>query len=188
MKYRQATISDLNSFFEFFKGRLKKYFLREKNSFDDYTPLALDYMLTKDYNRNKFKKWLENKKRIIYLSLDKNRIKGCLMVEKPDGGVSFGHWLMVDKNYRDKGIATNLLSNWEKDVLNWGGHMVYLSTEQRNLEFYKKRGFIHAGLMPKSWFGADHHRFYKMLQEPMEENYLRDYLKKKKRKGKSSSL
>lgn len=179
MIYRRAKISDLDNFFDFFAKSLKKYFLRQERNTDDYTSLALDYMCDEGFNKGYFRKGITNRNKIIYLALDDSNIFGYLIVEKLDGGVSFGEWLAVDNNYQKRGIAISLLKMWENEVLKWGGHMVYIYTEKRNLEFYKNRGFNYVGLMPKSWYGADHYLFYKTLQEQKEENYLREYLKKR---------
>lgn len=179
MNYRKATLADLDIFFDFFTKSLKKHFLRQEGSADDYTALSLNYMSDEIYNKSYFKKGITTGRKIIYLAVD-NNIKGYLVVDKLDGGVCFGEWLAVGNNYRKRGIATGLLKIWEQEVLKQGGHMVYVYTEKRNMQYYKNRGFNYVGLIPKSWYGADHYFFYKTLQKPKEENFLREYLRKKK--------
>ncbi len=116
------------------------------------------------------------------MAKDKDQIVGFLMVSAAYGGVSFGNWLVVCRNYQRQGIASKLLKIWEKEAKKWGCHKLHLLTEGRNVSFYQKRGFILLGLIPKNYFGADDFYFYKTIQEPKEENYLKAYLKKKKRK------
>lgn len=48
---------------------------------------------------------------------------------------------------------------------------MYLYTEsQKNIRFYKNRGFEFVGTMRKAWFGADEHKMQKVLRDkPFEE-------------------
>ncbi len=173
MNYRKATLNDLDKFHAFFTKRLKKDFLRSRDNPDNYSALTIEYLYNEQFNKKYFTDKIKSGNKIVYLALDNREIIGFLVVETIDGGVSFGLWLAVDEDQRGKGVASSLLKLWEKEVIDWGGHNIYLYTEKRNLQFYKKRGFTFIGLIPKSWFGSDHYLFHKIIQEPKEENYLR---------------
>lgn len=178
MIYRKATLADLDKFFEYFKESLHIYFSK-KNDPDDDTENTLNYFHEVDYSKSKLAKDLRKKEKYLYLALDGDKIAGYLMVESSYGGMTFGHWFVVDKIYQKRSVGTKLLKMWEKDALNWGCHKLYIYTESRNREFYKNRGFTYIGFIPECYFGENSHFFYKTIQKAKEENYLREYLKKR---------
>lgn len=96
-------------------------------------------------------------------------------------GVSFADWLGVDKQYQKRGIASRLLTLWEQEALVEGAHSLHLWTTENNVEFYKKRGLSCGGVFPKAWHGENCYLIYKTLREPEEKNFLKKYLKQKKK-------
>lgn len=117
-------------------------------------------------------------KKYVYLSEDEGKLVGYLLVAKSIAGVAFADWLAVDNKYQKKGIATKLISMWEKDAIEEGAHALYLwTTNDYNINFYKNRGFSLSGKFPKAWHGIDTYLMCKILREPKEENYLKNYLK-----------
>lgn len=176
MKIRKANINDLDNFYSLFQKLVQTKFSKE------YSTKTLEYFIEEDFSKQNFKRWLMKKEKQIHLAEDEKMLVAFLIVSKPYGGTSWGHWLAVDEKYQRKGIASSLLKMWEKNAIGWGCHMLHLITEKRNLNFYTKRGFIYMGMIPKNYFGTDDYYFYKKIAEPKEENYLREYLQKKRNK------
>ncbi len=90
----------------------------------------------------------------LFLAYINGRAVGYLLTSKQHGGVAFGDWLAVDKDFRDQGIASSLLSHWQQDALKQGAHMIQLFTTENDVGFYEKNGFIQGGSMPDAWFGS----------------------------------
>ncbi len=62
---------------------------------------------------------------------------------------------------------------WEEEALRRGVHCLrIMTTDKINVDFYKKKGFILFGSIPKEHFGLRAFLFYKIIQEPKEKNYL----------------
>jgi ribosomal protein S18 acetylase RimI-like enzyme len=172
---RKATTKDFDLFYPFFTKSIK-------DQFKQFTSAVKDLYSTDEYSELTIKKDISNKKKKLFLAFHNNTIVGYLLVAKPYGGVGFADWLAVDPSFQKHGIATLLLSLWEKDIIKEGGHVVQLWTSKNNIPFYKNRGYILIGEFPQAWFGVDYYHFYKPLALPEEKNYLREYLAKKKTK------
>lgn len=131
----------------------------------------------KMYNKNFFSKILKNEKGILLGAFDKKKLIGFIVMDDKDGGVGFVEWLAVKKSYRGKGIGTSLLKQLEKKALSKYYHYLFFYTEsQKNIEFYKKRGFEYVGLQRKSWFGENEY----MLQKALRGNPFEEIFKKYK--------
>lgn len=172
--FSQGKISDFDEFYSVFVKNLKEQFV-------EYTKNTVEFYLDDAYKKESLKEQIENGKKAYFIAKYKNKkIVGYFLVTKTFGGVGFANWIGVVKEFQNKGIATNLLNIWEKYALKQKAHALQLWTTERNIDFYKNRGFIKAGELPKFWFGIDHYLFYKHLQTPREENYLYEFLKKRK--------
>lgn len=164
----KATIEDLEIFYPFFEKGVKKFFANE------YTGKTLDYFFQNTYSKDGALRTIKDNNTSIYIAKDGDAIVGFLWQSgKASGGVAFGDWLAVDENQRGKGIGSKLLQAWQEDCLKKGVHVLRINTEEHNIKFYEKNGFILIGLFPKGHYGADDYHMYKPIQEPKEENYLR---------------
>jgi len=177
---RKVTTKDFDLFYPFFTKSIK-------DQFKQFTSAVKELYSTGEYAELTIKKDISNKKKNLLLAFHNNTIVGYLLVSKPYGGVGFADWLAVDPSFQKHGIATSLLSLWEKDIFKEGGHVAQLWTSKHNIPFYKNRGYILIGEFPQAWFGLDYYHFYKSLAEPEEKNYLREYLSKKKINSKKRS-
>src|SRR5438105_15933002 len=89
-----------------------------RTQFSHYTPATIAFYLEEDYP----KKWLKDqieKNKGIALIVRKRKEKltvGYLFFSKNYGGVSFAHWLGVDPQFQNQGIASSLLGEWEKET------------------------------------------------------------------------
>lgn len=163
--YRKAQTEDIDELYRFSSEKTPEYFS------DTYTKKTLDHFVSKKDSKEALSKGIENG--LILLALDSGRIIGYLSAKsKVYAGVWLSNWIMVDQKYRGQGIATHLIKQWEEEGIKRGAHCLMLFTENRNIDFYKKRGFTLMGIMKKGYYGADDVWFYRIIQEPKEENYL----------------
>lgn len=169
---KKAKVLDVNDFYSLFQKTLKEgYFL--------YPPRSTTTIVI-DLPKETIKKDIKSGKRILFLAYIKNDLAGYLLTNRLNGGVSFGHWLAVHRNFQKKGVASKLLEFWQKHALIEGAHMLELSTTKNDVEFYVNRGFTLSGELPDSWYGVDHFQFYKTLRKSNESRFLKKYEKKKK--------
>ncbi len=66
-----------------------------------------------------------------------------------------------------------MLKKWEEVAKEKGAHGLQLEADKRNVEFYKKMGFKEVGFLEKGYFGTSNYIFFKVIQEPKEENFLK---------------
>lgn len=124
-----------------------------------------------------YTKVLKRKTSIAIGAFDKKRVIGFISLESKDGGVGLVEWFIVDKSYRGKSIGTALMNRLEKEALNKYYHYIFLYTEtQKNLTFYKKRGFEYVGLQKKSWFGENEYMMQKILRDRPFDEMFKKYL------------
>ena len=162
----KAKAKDLDKFLEFFERTLKeKYFLYLAEN----APYIINAGLPK---KPQFKKEILNGERPLYLIHKKTRIIGYLLTKENYAGIAFGHWLAVDKDFQNKGYATELLKVWEQDSFEHGAHAIQLWTTENDAGFYKKNGFVSGGKFEKAWFGLDHYLFYKIIGKPSPKKYI----------------
>ncbi len=175
IKTREATINDFDLFYPFFKKCIN-------NLFPQFTLATQQFYLQEEFKKSVIRKGLTKKKKSLYLAFKNDTVIGILLVDKTYGGICFASWLAVDPSFQKHGVASSLLSLWEKQVVKDGGHATLLWTSKNNIPFYKNREYILIGEFPQAWFGIDYYQFYKPLALPEEKNYLREYLTKKKTK------
>ncbi|GEM_PF-768019 len=174
---RKGGLSDFEEFYELFRRSLKDgYFLYSQN--------VADYVLEKELPKVELKKGIKKGEKKLFLAYVDDKLAGYLLTNKQNGGVAFGHWLGVDKNFRNQNVGTNLLRFWEKDAFAKGAHKLDLYTTRNDVGFYKKLGFTLAGECPDCWYGLDHFWFYKTLRKSSEKLFLKEFLKSKKGKKK----
>lgn len=140
--------------------------------FPQYSKNVQKYMLRKPWSKESFKMMIESNRNLFLGAWIDEKCVGILYAQYPVGGVSFCTWIMVDKAFQKKGIGTQLLTAWERIILEKGGHFLYLYANIRNVPYYKKMGFTSIGVMEKAWYGNSVNVFTKLLQEPKEDHFL----------------
>lgn len=168
-KIIKAKVSDVDKFYPLFSDSLKKHF-------PCYSKKTISYYLKYDYNKNKIKKDLKRGTEKLYLATSDGKIVGYLLSSCPWGGVGFLSWIEVEPKFRKLGIASSLLSKWEKEAKKEGTHKVHVWTDKRNLDFYKKKGYIFLGDIIDNFFGAHDFLFYKTLGKSDERKFLKNIL------------
>ena len=172
IKVIKGKLNKFEEFYQLFKKALQDgLFLYSKNS----VRFTLEEELPKNILLDEISKGTE----YFFLAYQNDKPVGYLLTNITKGGVTFGHWLAVDSKYQKHGIASSLLSFWEKDALGQGAHKLWLWTTKNNVSFYKRRGFTLGGEFPDSWFGLDHFLFYKTLRKSDEKVFLKEFLRKK---------
>lgn len=163
---RKAGDSDLETFINFFRKTLSKDYFK-------YSKKTLE-MMRADLSDESLKTGIIKGERILYLALNGETIIGYLLTIKPNGGVAFGHWIVVDENFQKKGVGAGLLRFWEDDVIMLRAHMLELYTTQNNVNFYLKQGFTMGEEVVGGWYGLNLTHFYKKLSEFDEDKYFRN--------------
>lgn len=163
--FRRAAVKDLDRFFGVFKKSIRA-------QFPDYSPKTKNFLLAEEFNVNFLKSQIKIRRMAIYLALNGRDIVGFLMAVPLVGGVGMASWMAVIPEHQGKGIASRLLKMWEADSKKAGLHKLHLWTDERNIDFYKKRGFKLAGRIPEDFYGAHDYFFHKTIQKPIEKNYL----------------
>lgn len=175
LNFKKGTIKDIPLFLKFFKRSIGELFS------DHYSINSVSYTVEVDYGPKWLGEQLKKRKRSVFISTHKGQVVGYLLSSRSIAGVGFADWLAVDKPYQKKGIASKLLKMWEDYELKEGAHSLFLWTTENNLEFYKSRGFNVGGEFPKAWHGVDTYLIVRNLRPPKEENFLRKYLKSKRK-------
>lgn len=165
---RRLIQSDLDPMFELFTRVLGE-------SFPEYSPSIKSAITTgkKYWNKENYAKRLVNPDRFIIGAFQNNKLVGLLDVEMPFAGVSFASWILVDQDYRGQNVGKKMVEHWENDMKENGTHFLYLYSDDRNIDFYKKMGFKVSGRFEKGWFGEVDNIMTKLIQEPKEENFLK---------------
>lgn len=134
IKIENLGLSDLNSFFILFKEIIENDF--------PFPPYVKRIHLTKNFNKNYFKKRLASKDIPILLAKADNKVVAFIVPSDDFGGVIRILWLGVKKDFRGKKIASTLIHRLERWAFDHHFHCIYLYTEtQDNIKFYKKLGF-----------------------------------------------
>lgn len=166
IEIKQISKEHVDDFFDFFSVGVESLFPEYTNNIRKYlssNKAISKEMLVKKIENNNF----------VLAAFKNNKIIGLLIADVPFGGGSFAHWLIVTGEHQKKGIGRSLLSKWEELALASGAHYLQLEISERNIGFYEKVGFVQVGLQKKGAFGTDNYIYYKLIQEPKEENFLR---------------
>jgi len=148
------------------------------NDFPEYQPRAALIYKKRIYNKKYFQKFLKKKGNAAFGAFNNSNLIGYCAIKADDGGVIYIDWLVVDNKYRNQGIGSTLLKQAEKWGLKHYYHYIYLHTEsQKNINYYKKRGFDYIGTHRRFWFGVDEHLMQKLLQDKPFEEMFKKYLK-----------
>ncbi len=169
-KIRKLTQKDLPALLVLFNTVLQE-------DFPEYQPkVAAVYKVY--FNDKFFTKFLLKKTNSILGAFANDVIVAVLVIMGHDGGVVEFNWLFVNKNYRNNGLASELLKKGENWALEKKYHYIMFHTENIGLvEFYKKRGYEHVGLQKKMYFGIDEHLMQKVLRDKPFEEIFAKYLK-----------
>jgi len=158
IKIREATLKDINQFWDLFKISVQKQFL-------EYPIEVRKFFVEKYYTKHNLKQWLRKKTIILLIALSNKEIVGYLLGNPPYGGVAFIVWLAVKNSFQKKGIGSALLKKYETLAIKQGAHKILLLvTRKSNLKFYKKNGYKIGGYIPQAYFGINHWWVYKEIQ------------------------
>lgn len=163
--FKKAGVKDVESFYPLF-------FKSIKTQFPEYSEGTRRHFLEKEYSLDSLKNRLGNGLD-LYLAFESEEIVGYLLTMNLVGGICLANWIAVADEHQNKGVASKLLGIWEGDAKSRGIHKLHLWTEEKNIEFYKKRGFIYVGMIPDNFYGADDHLLYKTIQKSNEENWVK---------------
>lgn len=164
--FKKTNVRDLDEFFILFSKLTVELF-------PEYSLRVRNHILKKEYNIDAIKAQFKAKQIIIYLASCSKGFVGYLIVRPIVGGVCMGEWMAISEENQNMGVASGLLDMWQKDAKARGVHKLHLWADERNVQFYKNRGFVFVGKVPKNYYGVDDYFFYKSIQSPVEKNYLK---------------
>jgi len=159
----QIEILKLNRFDKFYK-KAKELVVKQ---YKDYPLWVRKYYWKIHFDPEKLKTGIKDGAKIILLALVDNKIVGFFLLSIGKLGDTDLMWLIIDSEYRRKGLGTKLLEEAEKIALDNKSHFMFLYTENKaNIEFYKKRGFYLVGQHKKAWLGQDEYIMQKNIAKP----------------------
>ncbi len=133
------------------------------------------------FNQSYFRKHLKKRENLIIGAFEGKNLIGFISLKGDFGGVASVNLLFVHKNYRQAGIGSRFLKLAEEWSLKNKYHYLWLFSEtEKNIKFYKKRGFKYVGCHKKSWFGEDEYILAKALKAKPFPEIFKKYLKTKK--------
>ena len=109
--------------------------------------------LKSDYSDTVLLTVINSSRYTIFGAFVEDKLIGFIWGNSVYYGLGFISWIMVNKNYRNRGIASKLMKYYEDYVKSRGGHVVELYCFQQILDFYIKRGYHKIGMRPKGYFG-----------------------------------
>jgi ribosomal protein S18 acetylase RimI-like enzyme len=154
---QQLSIDNSAEVTEMITSSLKQDFPYKKKTIAEYCKI---------YNKSYFTKLVRSKKNVIFGASEEDKLIGIISVKTEYGGVMYIDWVVIKREFRGKGLGTILLEKAEEWALAHKLHYEYLFTEtDKNIEFYKKRGFRFVGTHFNSWFGETEHVLGKTLRD-----------------------
>ncbi|MBI2641043.1 GNAT family N-acetyltransferase [Candidatus Roizmanbacteria bacterium] len=171
-KIRRLTLKDLPQLLSLFNTSLEE-------DFEEFQPTVAK-VYRRMFNKKYFVAFMKKRKNCVLGIFHKGKLVGLFMMYGHSGGVLEYIWLIVDKDFRRKGIASSLITKAEEWALRHKFHHTYLYTMNKRLvEFYKSLGFEHVGWLRNFFFGVGEHLMQKILREEPFEEIFEKYLKKK---------
>jgi len=159
IKIRKGKPSDMESFWKVFQNSVR-------SQFPEYSPKIKNIYLKRIFTKENLKKDIKTKTMDLFLAFANGHLAGYLLITAPYGGVSCIGWIAVEKRSQGKGIGRKLLRNYEEIAKRNGIHKIHDWIDKRNIEFYKKNGWILVGRVPQNYFGHDDWLFYKAIKKP----------------------
>lgn len=134
--------------------------------FPEYKPKVAKIYAQRFFNKTYYRKFLRSKKNCIMGAFENEKLVGIVVIKGDFGGVIFLELLLIDVHFRGRGIGMRLLKETEEWALSHQYHYMWLCTESnKNIEFYKRRGFVYVGMHRNAWYGENEHILEKVLQE-----------------------
>lgn len=136
-----------------------------KEDFPEYSPKVANIYGKKYFSEKRLRDLLKHKTNHMYGIKDNNTLIACMILKGDFGGVLYIELLIVKKEYRGSGIGTSLFEKAEQWSIENKYHYLWLFTEsEKNIDFYKRKGFTYIGLHKGAWFGMNEHILSKQLQ------------------------
>lgn len=145
MKIKSLSHDKIDQFYSFFYNILSK-------NFDHYTKDTKEYFLKKIYTKDYFRNNLYSSNyHNAFIEIQDN-VRAIIIANGGFGGVGFVSWIGVHDEYRDKGLGTHLLDNYESMIKENDGHLIEVYTFPETIKFYEKLGFEIIGVREKGYF------------------------------------
>lgn len=147
MVIKDLTIAEIDSFYVAFAILMRE-------GYGQFPQELREFFLTHDYLKENFANWLTRNIRKILISVEADgRVSGFLIGDHTYGGVAFVSWIGVIPEFRNQGIASQLMKLYEMYVRSKSAHLIELYTYEAMKQFYEKRGFTEIGRREHGFYG-----------------------------------
>jgi len=160
LEIRSLTEEDKETFEKVFGETVQK-------EFPEYTEKTRDFFITPKYLARMWELPVK------FGAFEEGKMLGYIIGDSHMGGVAPVFWLAVLVSNQKQGIGTQLLEYYEKWAVEQGFHNIFLYSPDRNLDFYKARGYELIGQHKHGYFDVDDWILAKTIAEPKEENFLK---------------
>jgi len=143
---KALTSSLFSEFYELFK----EIMLEGYGGFSNELSL---YFLNVTYTPDNLLSWCDSGIRVIYVSINDNKIDGFIVGDNTYGGVGFISWLGVTALKRNQGIGRELLKRYELYAKEKSAHLLELVTYPKQVNFYENNGYVNIGKRESGYFG-----------------------------------
>ncbi|OGK20275.1 hypothetical protein A3C23_04955 [Candidatus Roizmanbacteria bacterium RIFCSPHIGHO2_02_FULL_37_13b] len=162
VKISVLTLDQMSQFWQLFIEVLTE-------DFPGYSKTVVNFLITKMYSLYAFEYWLKTNQKTIVIAQIENNIVGFAVIDNPYGGVSMCRWLGVDGNFRNKGIATKIITFWKTMAEKQGCHKLEVAAQENAKDFYSKIGLKDEGKRLSSYFGIDQYIFGMVIGQPSDQ-------------------
>lgn len=162
---QKLKLADFDQFYTFARDFVLRKYL-------DFPPAVRRGYWRSEFDKAGLKEAIQEGEIIILLAVADQKIIGFTYLTFETGGGAILQWLVVDKDYRGQGVGSQLLSEAEIITKKKKNHFLYLWTEsQKNIDYYKKRGFYLVGRQKEAWFGLNENLLQKNLCPPFSKQW-----------------
>lgn len=163
---KEISANNLDEYYKLFSRLLS-------TQFPDIPKKNVEHFLKNDWSKDRYLKSIKENRRVLFGAWLDKKLIGVLDADTPFGGVSLITWIIVDSDYQKKGVGKEMLSKFEKEMINKGAHSIFLHADKRNIGYYEQLGYGKLGLWENSWFGGDIYVYTKTIQKPKSQNYFK---------------
>lgn len=147
MVIKDLTVAEVDAFYNSFS-------LLMREGYGQFPHELREFFLTHEYLKDNFINWLNRNIRKILISIEADgRVSGFLIGDHTYGGVAFISWIGVVPEFRNQGIASQLMKLYEIYIKSKQAHLIELYTYEAMKQFYEKRGFIEIGRRKQGFYG-----------------------------------
>ena len=145
-------------------SELSKFAVSNISELKIYGKRAID-TYKKEFLPSAIRKGINDGESVFLIKNENDKIIGFCNIMPGDGGVFWLDWIIIDKLYRGRGIATAFIPIVLKELRRKGAHAVWLDSRTNNtasIKLFKNNNF-HKVKMRKWFFEQDYYIWFKQI-------------------------